>query len=744
VRFFASRVVLTSVLLSTMVFVAPGIGKVSRSRPKSISKSTRGKPQKPVANLPPVPSSTVPSAPSLATEPLPNSLPAQPSSPRKIRDVVAEGTAASDAKSPQKAIDPLLLELAKDDTAYLDAAGPVYFDTTIGSGDFALLTNSAESVLQASASKTSLIGYTADPLHLSSRPTATKTIYLDFDGETISNTSWNRDYWGGQNRTVAGYNTDGNPSGFSSSEAYFLWNVWSGVAEDFSPFDVNVTTEKPTAEALEKSSPQDTAYGTVIVFTPDNIICPATCGGVAHFGSFGNRYEGPAWVFTSSTDSRYWVDAASHEAGHALGLMHHGTTTTEYYLGHANWGPIMGFPSYASFNRMVSQWSHGEYLNANRPYQDDFAVIAGTLGAIPDDGSSQTNPSVTNIEPLLPDGMTITDERVLARPGDVDLYSVNVSGGYLNVSMSMPQLSNMHPYFNVRDSAGRLVMVGLQGMVELIAYQSVPNGQYFIEVGSTGYLDPATNGYSAYGSIGTYRLRFTQVDKPSNTLQLSVVQSDDKQLTATWTPAVVTNPFSKITYEYSLCSASYLCGSPTTTSATSAVVNFATCGTGHIFKLVVRDQFGFYGGGPISSLTSTYCKPIAPTPNKLRYDAANHWATLNFAAGQEFAPLVVVSYTVTLVNKSTNEVSTKVIPPYLLEFTTTLPVDWKNTTVEVTITSNTAAAAPWNASLPSATGSFVIGRLDAPQADPPSSSTPRGDAPQAPGVTVPRGAAPQA
>jgi hypothetical protein len=39
---------------------------------------------------------------------------------------------------------------------------------------------------------------------------------------------------------------DGNTSNWSGSELYDILAIWRGVAEDFAPFDVDVTTEEPT------------------------------------------------------------------------------------------------------------------------------------------------------------------------------------------------------------------------------------------------------------------------------------------------------------------------------------------------------------------------------------------------------------------------------------------------------------------------------------------------------------------
>ena len=100
-------------------------------------------------------------------------------------------------------------------------------------------------------------------------------------------------------------------------------------------------------------------------------------------------------MFTSSTDHASYVfsrnlasgnaksvaEAASHEAGHTLSLRHDGTSTAGYYGGHGSWGPIMGTP----YSRFVSQWSNGQYPDANNTSEDDLAAIGARGGYRTDD-----------------------------------------------------------------------------------------------------------------------------------------------------------------------------------------------------------------------------------------------------------------------------------------------------------------------------------------------------------------------
>lgn len=47
------------------------------------------------------------------------------------------------------------------------------------------------------------------------------------------------------------YDTDNNPGSFSATELSNIRAIWRWVAEDFAPFDIDVTTEDPSLTAPE-------------------------------------------------------------------------------------------------------------------------------------------------------------------------------------------------------------------------------------------------------------------------------------------------------------------------------------------------------------------------------------------------------------------------------------------------------------------------------------------------------------
>ena len=223
---------------------------------------------------------------------------------------------------------------------------------------------------------------TTQTFALHSRPGATRKIFLDFDGADVSNTGWNVGSNAISSGRHIGWDTDGSPSSFSSTEHDWIQEVWRQVAETYAPFEVDVTTQDPGADGWTRSTSSDTTYGTRVVITSSQSApeqaCAGSCLGVAWVGTFNHvdpsRYYQPAWVFAKDRQLAPMIaaQAASHEAGHTLGLHHDGTQTASYYAGTTSWGPIMG----SARMRAISQFSRGEYAGANNT-EDDFAVIQG-------------------------------------------------------------------------------------------------------------------------------------------------------------------------------------------------------------------------------------------------------------------------------------------------------------------------------------------------------------------------------
>ena len=204
---------------------------------------------------------------------------------------------------------------------------------------------------------------------LHSKPNAGSVIFIDFDGHVISNTAWNNSSSAPAQYLARPFNSEGSETSFSTTELNQIAESWHRIAEDFAIFDVDVTTEEPASFGPNSVH---------VLITPNTdangALMPASnAGGVAYVNVFGRsnfQYYSPALVYSNNFSNivRLIVEAASHEAGHNLGLSHDGTSTLSYYGGHGSgatsWGPIMG----TGYNRNVSPVSYTHLTLPTTPY----------------------------------------------------------------------------------------------------------------------------------------------------------------------------------------------------------------------------------------------------------------------------------------------------------------------------------------------------------------------------------------
>jgi hypothetical protein len=151
---------------------------------------------------------------------------------------------------------------------------------------------------------------------LQSRPSASKVIYLDFNGHTTSGTSWNNATMGSSFYSPA-YDVDGDTTSFNDAELTRIQTIWQRVASDFAPFDVNVTTLAPPEDWLARSGSTDPNFGVRVVVTsygPSSSIA----AGTALLGSFTSSADTPVFIYNTSILGV--AEATSHEVGHSLGL----------------------------------------------------------------------------------------------------------------------------------------------------------------------------------------------------------------------------------------------------------------------------------------------------------------------------------------------------------------------------------------------------------------------------------------
>ena len=366
----------------------------------------------------------------------------------------------------------------------------------------------------ASGSLTGALAPLDQTFFLHSRAGAARTIYVNFRGAQLGGTAWN-----GSGATVNAlpFDLDGIPYSFTAAELERIQYIWQRVAEDFAPFDVDVTTEPPAADRLTRSGSSDTVFGTTVLVTSRSGVYSCNCGGVAYIGIFDDTtdYYKPALVFYDALgagNERYVAEAVSHEAGHNMGLLHDGFSGGSYYSGHGSgatgWAPIMGVGYY----QPLVQWSKGEYATANN-VQDDYVVMASNGLALRADDHGNTAGMATALAGNSAGGITaLAAEGVIERPSDVDWFSFASSAGTISFNvLPAARSANLDLLIELRDSTGKLLASAnpVDALPASISHVAPLAGTFYLTVQGIGKGDPANGGYSDYGSVGQYAVSGT-------------------------------------------------------------------------------------------------------------------------------------------------------------------------------------------------------------------------------------------
>lgn len=162
------------------------------------------------------------------------------------------------------------------------------------------------------------------------------TIYLDFYGGQISGTMWN----------VSGGFTVGD-AGLSQPE---IDQVLAGVMAHFTDYNVIITTD----EGIFNATPIGRRVRIVIT---ESWEWYGQAGGVAYLNSFFWTDNSPAFVFSLllNYNAHNIAEAASHEAGHTLGLRHQSDCTNGVVVNQYSNGKTMGF----YYNVFLGAWVTG-------------------------------------------------------------------------------------------------------------------------------------------------------------------------------------------------------------------------------------------------------------------------------------------------------------------------------------------------------------------------------------------------
>ncbi len=352
---------------------------------------------------------------------------------------------------------------------------------------------------------------------LNSLPGAPATIFLDFDGHYVTSGVWN----------------NGTPLNCAAPtlSAIQITEIFNRVAEDYRPFEINITTDS----AFFIAAPFDKRIR--IIITPTSSWYPGV-GGIAWIGSFVWGDDTPAFVFSDkfNSNAKLIAECCSHESGHTVGLSHQSkydavdcTNPLETYnsgqgIGEAAWAPVMG----KSYNRNLTNWNNGPTPYGCNNVQDNLSIITNSngFGFRADDYGDviDNSASIINTANFSVDGVISTNT-------DKDVFTITLAHNNKLLLTAVPfgisannDGANLDIKLEIYNSEGILLNAynpfeKLNVVIDTTLYA----GTYYFVVDGTGNAN-----IGEYGSLGAYTISGVAKVLPIKNVILSGSVADNK------------------------------------------------------------------------------------------------------------------------------------------------------------------------------------------------------------------------
>ncbi|MDO5554658.1 MAG: hypothetical protein Q4G68_12945 [Planctomycetia bacterium] len=349
---------------------------------------------------------------------------------------------------------------------------------------------------------------------------------------------------------------DFNAATLSFPERIMVQEIWQRVAEDYMPFNVNVTTD-PTVIGARRVTVNFWAALSSTYQSVHTQINPMTSPN----GNGPSIFTNP--MVMNSSMVKILAEFSSYYSARSFGVeVSSWTHDDNGYPGREGWAPIMGFPD--NIAKQFTQWSKGEYYGANNS-QDQIAQLARILGLRSDDyGNTLADASpLTVVSPYykydtlanLYDGTSayVVEETgkynssqnqylisgIIEENTDYDVFSFDSYGGSYVIDVAGIGadnrfydkngnawdwwMTNLNVMLEVLDSEGNLLQV-ISSTGTSFAHVKIDlstttktdeDGNYlptthYIRISGTGEGNAMTTGFSDYGSLGSYTLSVTE------------------------------------------------------------------------------------------------------------------------------------------------------------------------------------------------------------------------------------------
>jgi hypothetical protein len=305
-----------------------------------------------------------------------------------------------------------------------------------------------------------------------------------------------------------------NTSGLTSTG---ITEVYNRVAEDYRPFNINITTE----EAKYNAAPANRRIRVVI--TTSNEWYGSGAGGVAYINSFTWGDNTPCFVFSAllNYSVKNIAEAASHEAGHTLGLRHQSSYNSScvklsdynwgYGSGEIGWAPIMG----AGYGQNMTLWNSGPNSLGCNSIQNDLTVITNATNGFGYRTDDHTDSYSTATNSSFNSSNQFTISGVIEKNDDKDLFKFTMpTFGRLQLDAVPYNVGSSNSGsdldLQVEFLDGSYATIGTYNpgnLLSSIVDTLISAGTYYMRIDGKGNIYAPE-----YGSLGSYSLQATYTD----------------------------------------------------------------------------------------------------------------------------------------------------------------------------------------------------------------------------------------